>query len=120
MKTLLTISTISLALMSGAAFAQTATMDADMQTRTGIFYSDDSRTTLVTPEEFTTAFEAMSEEDRAALRLQCEDINENKSAFEATLTDACSNFPGLGASNDATGSIDGASGDGDADDGAAD
>jgi hypothetical protein len=102
MKALFAAAAICLA-VSGSALAQGsnatesktgATTGADYFTdpaMVGDFYADDTMTTLRPVEEMRAAFMAMSEEDRSALTLQCEQ-EENRGTEATALCSEVANF----------------------------
>lgn len=83
---LITAAALSLAMMTGAAFAQTSSAtDSPGETpdfwkdkaMVGALYTDDSMTTLRSGDEFKAAWTAMAPESQAAMKKQCE-ANDNR------------------------------------------
>ncbi len=91
----LALAAATLAMLSGAAIAQSSDVD---QTKTNTvsptgstaledktlmtpFYTDDSMTTLRTGDEFNAAFNAMSSEDKERVRSECANSTSPREAF---------------------------------------
>jgi hypothetical protein len=92
----LALAAATVSMLSGAAIAQTNTVDDTNTASTnspkansllenkemmGSFYTDDSMTTMRTGDEFKSAFNAMSSEDRDRLRTECENSTSQKDEF---------------------------------------
>lgn len=109
MTKLLTIAALALSLSGGVAFAQESSgSDAGGESagdttnapnapflgnrdRLGSFFSDEGMTTLVTGDDFTNAYNALSEEDRTQITEECKSDNGQNAAFCEAFTAAGSN-----------------------------
>lgn len=88
---LITAAALSLAMMTGAALAQTTSSNNPGETKdfwtdqamVGALYTDDTMTTLRTGDEFKAAWMGMTPESQAAMKQECEAAQNRPTNAEA-------------------------------------